>query len=141
MQPVFLDFHIHTSSNPDSLNESYDIDILKEKVEKVAQGSDYLISFSDHNTINKAVYLEAVEKIENLLVGVELHIRNYEKAKPYHCHILFDLKEIDGSVIDDLNLKLDKLYPKKVVSNEDQIPRIQDIPHPLNSCNDFTIFS
>ena len=82
MKPVFLDFHIHTSDDPESLNSSYTVDALKSKIEEIADGSEYLISFSDHNTINKAAYLDAAQKIQNLLVGVELHIRNYDEAKP-----------------------------------------------------------
>ena len=26
MEPVYVDVHIHTSENPDSLNQNYDID-------------------------------------------------------------------------------------------------------------------
>lgn len=128
MEPVFIDFHIHTSDNPESLNESYDLDMLKTKVEEIANGADYLISLTDHNTINKSVYLKAVQKLKHILLGVELHVRNYENADPYHCHMLFKLKEIDSATIDDLNLKLDKLYPKKVVANNDpSIPKLEAI--------------
>ena len=28
MEPVYVDVHIHTSENPDSLNQNYDIDTL-----------------------------------------------------------------------------------------------------------------
>lgn len=63
MEPVFIDFHIHTSENPESMNESYDLDILKTKIEEIADGSDYLISLTDHNTINKPVYLKGWKKI------------------------------------------------------------------------------
>ncbi len=128
MEPVFIDFHIHTSDNPDSLNESYDLDILKTKVEEIANGADYLISLTDHNTINKPAYLKAVQKIKHILLGVELHVRNYDNADPYHCHILFNLKEIAPSTIDDINLKLDKLYPNKVVAgNNPRIPKLEEI--------------
>ena len=41
MEPVFIDFHIHTSNNPESLNESYDLDILKTKVKEIANGARY----------------------------------------------------------------------------------------------------
>jgi 5,10-methylenetetrahydrofolate reductase len=57
MEPVFIDVHIHTSVNPESLNESYDLDMLKIKIEEIADGADYLISLADHNIINKPVYL------------------------------------------------------------------------------------
>lgn len=127
MEPVFIDVHIHTSNNPDRLNESYDLDILKARIEEIADGADYLISLTDHNTINKPVYLKAVQTIKHILLGAELHVRNYENADPYHCHILFNLNNIDSATIDRINSKLDKLYPKKVVSGNDKIPYIQDI--------------
>lgn len=128
MEPVFLDFHIHTSVHPENLNENYDIDTLKSKIEQIADGSSYLISLTDHNVINKSVYLQAVEKIENILLGVELHVRNYDTARPYHCHILFNLEKIDESAIDEINAKLDELYPRKVISSDDKnIPKLEDI--------------
>ncbi len=128
MEPVFIDLHIHTSNNPGSLNESYDLDILITKVEEIANGADYLISLTDHNTINKPVYLRAVQKIKHILLGVELHVRNYDNADPYHCHMLFNLKKIDSSTIDDINVKLDELYPNKVVANNNtSIPRLEAI--------------
>lgn len=128
MDPVFIDFHIHTSDNPESLNESYDLDTLKMKVEEIADGAEYLISLTDHNAINKLVYLKAVEKISNIILGVELHIRNYDDANPYHCHMLFNLKIIDAKTIDDINSKLDLLYPNKVVSKDViSIPKLENI--------------
>ncbi len=128
MEPVFIDLHIHTSDNPDSLNESYALGVLKTRVEEIANGADYLISLTDHNTINKPVYLKAVQKIKHILLGVELHVRNYDNADPYHCHILFNLKKIDSPNIDNINLKLDELYPKKVVTNNDtSIPKLERI--------------
>ena len=128
MEPVFVDLHIHTSNNPDSLNKSYALGVLKAKVEEIANGADYLISLTDHNTINKPVYLKAVQIIKHILLGVELHVRNYKNADPYHCHILFNLKNIDSTTIDDINSKLDELYPNKVVSDNDaSIPAIEAI--------------
>ena len=50
MEPVYVDVHIHTSENPDSLNQNYDIDTLFEKVRAQAQGQHGLISLTDHNT-------------------------------------------------------------------------------------------
>src|SRR3989304_7325495 len=124
MEPVFIDLHIHTSDNPENLNDSYALDLLKTKIEEVAEGSGYLISLTDHNTINKSIYLKAVQKIENILLGVELHVRNYDDQNPYRCHIYFKLPQIDENSIDDINTILDKLYPKKVVSADDtSIPK------------------
>ena len=62
MEPVYVDVHIHTSENPDSLNQNYDIDTLFEKVRAQAQGQHGLISLTDHNTINKKAYLDAIAK-------------------------------------------------------------------------------
>lgn len=92
MEPVYVDVHIHTSENPDSLNQSYDIDMLFEKVRAQAQGQHALISLTDHNTINKKAYLDAMSKCESdihLLLGVELHIHYVIDTEAYHCHILF----------------------------------------------------
>lgn len=133
MEPIFIDLHIHTSDNPDQLNKSYDLDLLKEKVEKEAEGSAYLISLTDHNTINKPVYLKAVDKFEHILLGVELHVRNYPKEKPYHCHIYFRLEQIDASSIDSLNAILDSLYPNKEVASDGHIPRLEDIMNNFDS--------
>jgi len=128
VEPVFVDLHIHTSDNPESLNNFYDLDLLKSKVEEVAEGSQHLISLTDHNTINKPIYLQAVKKFKNILLGVELHVRNYDTEPPYHCHIFFKLKHIDESTIDDINAILDRLYLKKVISSSDKdIPKLQKI--------------
>ena len=128
MKPVFVDLHIHTSEDPDNLNGSYDFDLLKGKVEQIAEGSPFLISLTDHNTINKPVYLKAVTRFPHLLLGVELHVRNYDLHKPYHCHIYFKLAKIDGASIDAINTILDKLYPKKKVSADDtSIPKLEEI--------------
>ncbi len=134
MEPVFVDLHIHTSENLVNLNQSYDLDLLKEKIEKEAEGSPYLISLTDHNTINKTIYLKAVEKFEHFLLGVELHIRNYADEPPYHCHIYFNLKKIDAASIDSINAILDKLYPNKMVADNDKsIPRLEDIMNSFDS--------
>lgn len=126
MNPVYIDLHIHTSDDPTTLNENYDVDLLVQKIKEFTDNSDFLISFTDHNTVNKSAYLEAVSKVQNLLLGVELHVRNYDECPPYHCHIYFNLPEITGEIIDDINEKLDFLYPNKVVSKDDlSIPRLE----------------
>ena len=110
MEPVYLDFHIHTSANPEHPNEQYDLDALIRGVENVCAGSPFLISITDHNFVNKTIYLQAAKRVENLLLGVELHVRNYEECRPYHCHIIFNILDINEDVIDDINKKLDELY-------------------------------
>ena len=92
MEPVYVDVHIHTSDNPDSLNQNYDIESLFAKVREQAQGQHALISLTDHNTINKKAYLDAMTKCEpdiHLLLGVELHIHYLIDTEAYHCHIFF----------------------------------------------------
>lgn len=127
MNPIFLDIHIHTSENPEELVENYDIESLVQGVKNISNDSNCLISLTDHNTINKKAYLEANERFENLLLGVELHVRNYPESHPYHCHIYFDVI-ISKEIIDKINIKLDKLYPKKVVSHTDTtIPTLETI--------------
>lgn len=127
MEPVYLDFHIHTSSDFENPNQNYDLLTLKSGIEKIADGSPYLISITDHNFVNKKVYLEAKNEIENILLGVELHVRNYKECRPYHGHIIFNVQEINETVIDDINIKLDQLYPKKTVRNDDKIPSLEEI--------------
>jgi hypothetical protein len=72
MEPVFLDLHIHTSENPNNLDPNYAIETLIGKIKQVSEDSDFLISFTDHNTINKNVYLKAVEKVKNIIRGFGL---------------------------------------------------------------------
>ena len=128
MEPVFIDLHIHTSVDPNNLNDNYDVDCLVSKINEFTNNSTFLISITDHNVINKKAYLEAKDKVENLLVGVELHVQNYEECPPYHCHIYFDIEEINEAILDDLNNKLNTLYPNKVVSkNDEDIPRLEKI--------------
>jgi len=133
MKPVYLDLHIHSSDNPNSLNENYNLDTLIKKIREKAQGDDFLISITDHNTINEKVYQKAIQDIkDNLILGVELHIQTHrgEDSKAYHCHIYFnfDNDELNIEKIKNINFKLDKLYtnkePKLV---DDSIPTIQDI--------------
>lgn len=128
MNPIYIDLHIHTSENPNQINENYDLECLINKIKKYNNDSDFLISLTDHNAINKSAYLKAVELGINIILGVELHIKNYENAPAYHCHIYFDLGSITETVINDLNEKLAKLYPNKTVEKTDKtIPTLQDI--------------
>ena len=126
LNPIYLDTHIHTSANPNQVNEDYDIDLLVKKIHEFNGNSDFLISLTDHNMVNKSAYLKAVALSLNIILGVELHIRNYDNCPAYHCHIYFDLKEITGDILDDINKKLDELYPKKEVEKRD--PTIPTIP-------------
>src|SRR6202008_3054459 len=128
MNPIYTDLHIHTSDNPDKPNDSYDLDLLIEKILKFNKGSEFLISLTDHNFINTKAYLKAKELDINIILGVELHIRNYESCPAYHCHIYFDIEEITEAILNDLNKKLNQLYPQKIVEKLDPtIPSIQDI--------------
>ena len=136
MKPVYLDLHIHTSENPNELNTNYNLDVLLSKVFKSSQGNNFLISLTDHDTINKKAYLELYKKIQsdykgsNLILGAELHIRKYsqdENTKAYHCHIFFDV-DITEEKINKLNNKLDILYPNKRPENKDKkIPLIEEV--------------
>lgn len=127
MEPVYLDLHIHTSKDPDQLNAAYDVATLHEKVLKNAMGSPCLISLTDHNTINKAAYMNAVSLFPHLLIGAELHVRNYSNEPPYHCHIFFR-SPVDEATIDSLNVILDALYSKKnMCASNQKIPSIEEI--------------
>lgn len=127
-EPVYLDLHIHTSEDADNLNSSYDVDELVKRVLSFNNGATTLLSLTDHNTINKSAYQKLVGKDEkiNVLLGVEVHIRNYQEAKPYHAHVFFKADDITA-VVDDINRILDELYPKKMVSSNDQIPTLSEI--------------
>lgn len=128
MEPIYVDLHIHTSENPNELNSQYDVDILLERIREFTDDSTFLISLTDHNTINKNAYLDLLSVTENVLLGVELHIKNYEEKKPYHCHMFFDLEEINSTNINSINSNLDELYPDKVITNEtENIPSLEKI--------------
>ena len=127
MNPVYIDLHIHTSSDPQSLNPEYDVKMLKKKIDDYSGNSLCLISLTDHNTINTQAYLNADKIFDNLLVGAELHVRHHDKSKPYHCHIYFKTNNITESKLDAFNKILDQLYRKKVVSTDDEIPKLEDI--------------
>ena len=124
MEPIYTDIHIHTSEDPDNLNEDYNWRILFEKVENKAAGAKVLLSLTDHNTINKTVYIDIINHLQeypmiSLLLGVELHI-NYRKECPaYHCHIFFK-NNITEDTINNINAILDKLYPNKQVMKKDE---------------------
>lgn len=123
MEPIYTDIHIHTSENPDNLNINYHWETLFQQIINKANGANVLLSFTDHNTINKTVYLDIINHLQNypsisLLLGAELHI-NYSKTCPaYHCHILFK-DNINENNIDKINTILNKLYPSKQVNKKD----------------------
>lgn len=128
MQPVYVDIHIHTSENPNEINRDYNVDLLLSKIKEISNNSDTLLSLTDHNTINKYVYLELCTKTDNVLIGAELHIKNYDSKPPYHCHIIFDTKQNMEDMIDDINLKLDELYPDKVITPDtNNVPTLERI--------------
>ena len=132
MEAIYVDLHIHTSENADNLNKNYNIDELIKKIKQKAQGRKALISLTDHNTINKDVYLSVLKRIKDedisLVLGVEIHIRNHDDRPAYHCHIYFDITDITVKEIDDINNILNLLYPKKMVERKDKsIPKIEQI--------------
>lgn len=137
MEPVYVDVHIHTSENPDCLNQDYDIDTLLKQVRVQAQKQHALISLTDHNTINKKAYLDAMSKCESdihLLLGVELHIHYVIDTEAYHCHIFFKDK-ISEQKIDDINIILDRLYKKKTVTKTDK-----SLPIPIKNAASFRLW-
>ena len=127
MNPIYLDLHIHTSKNANQPNEVYDMAELIRKIKEMNGNSEFLISLTDHNTINKSAYMKGVALGVNLILGVELHIMLHSDVKSYHCHIYFNV-DITEDNIDKLNNILDKLYPEKLpCRNDTSIPDIQDI--------------
>jgi hypothetical protein len=66
MNPIYTDLHIHTSDNPNKITDNYDIELLVKKIKEFNGDSEFLISITDHNVINKKAYLKAVELEINL---------------------------------------------------------------------------
>ena len=130
MEPVYIDIHIHTSSNPEELNDNYDIETLFNNVRNKAQAQSILLSLTDHNTINKIAYLTALEKCGtdiHLILGVELHIHYVVDTEAYHCHMFFK-NDITEQTIDSINHILDKLYPQQTVEKKDtSIPTLDKV--------------
>lgn len=124
---VYIDLHIHTSTNPDRLCEDYNLDLLIEKIRQKSNGASCLISLTDHNTINVHAYDELRTRSDvNLVLGVELHVSN-TGTRPYHCHAYF--KKSDKDTVLALNKILDELYPKKTITPDDycSLPTIEKI--------------
>lgn len=133
MKITFVDTHIHTSENPNELPADYNIQELLKNMRVIAEEYPILLSLTDHNTINKDAYLHLLKEDVSVILGVELHIKKYEDAPPYHCHILFNI-DITEENIDDINEKLDFLYPDKVVTDENEnTPNIEKIINTFDS--------
>ena len=129
MKAIYTDLHIHTSEDADNINTCYDVNTLIENVKSFCNSDNILLSLTDHNTINKNAYVELINKKSiYVILGVELHIRNYDECDPYHCHIYFNIQQEDIiNNIDGINRILDELYPKKMVSKTDKIPKLDSI--------------
>lgn len=132
MKPIYTDLHIHTLQDADNLNVEYNVIRLINKIKDYAKTENFIISFTDHNVINKKAYLELFKNKISFIVGVELHIRNYDECPAYHCHFYFDFDEYKtekelSKNIDVLNCILKDLYPKKMVSDADEIPKLEDV--------------
>lgn len=133
LQPVYVDIHIHTSDNPNVSNKDYNVDVLVRKLKDMAKNKPILVSLTDHNTINKKAYLELCHKLDHVILGVELHIKKYEEAPPYHCHILFECEPSETN-IDAINAILDELYPDKIVTDDTlNIPNIERISNAFDN--------
>jgi len=133
MKSVFVDIHIHTSPNPNKPNDKYEVDVLVEKVNEMAKGQPIILSLTDHNMLNKKAYLDLCGKVDCVLLGVELHIRKYDDAPPYHCHAIFR-DEVSEKNIDEINCILDRLYPnKEVTPTTENVPHIEDIANAFDA--------
>ena len=133
MKATYVDIHIHTSENSNKLPSDYNVSELLCNVRNLSGDNPVLLSLTDHNTINKSAYLKLISEDISVVLGVELHIKKYPDAPPYHCHIIFN-EEITEETIDNINAKLDDLYPNKVVTDEDKnIPNIEMIINTFDS--------
>lgn len=126
MNPIYLDLHIHTLDNQD-----YDLKLLKKKILEFSDNSEHLISLTDHNFINTNIYLKAKEVFDNIIVGVELHIRYNSSSPYYHCHAYFK-NALNEETLNKLNGVLDSLYENKNPSKTDKIPYIEEIIRALD---------
>ena len=127
MQPVYIDLHIHTYPNANDRTTTYDVATLVKRIKEYNGNEPFLISFTDHNTINKEAYLAAKALDIKMLLGAELHIKNHDDVEAFHCHIFFNL-EVTEENIDALNVVLDNLYADKLPCKTDtSIPNIQDV--------------
>ena len=133
MKATYVDIHIHTSENPNDLPSDYNVSELLCNIRNLSGDNPVLLSLTDHNTINKSAYLKLMSEDISVVLGVELHIKKYPDAPPYHCHIIFN-EEITEKTIDNINAKLDDLYPDKVVTDEDEnTPNIEMIINAFDS--------
>ena len=133
MKATYVDIHIHTSENPNDLPSDYNVSELLCNIRNLSGDNPVLLSLTDHNTINKSAYLKLMSEDISVVLGVELHIKKYPDAPPYHCHIIFN-EEITEKTIDNINAKLDDLYPNKVVTDEDEnTPNIEMIINAFES--------
>jgi len=118
LKPIYTDLHIHTSQDADNLNVEYNVQLLIGKIKDYANTENFMISFTDHNVINEKAYLNLYRNKILFIVGVELHIRNYDECPAYHCHFYFDFDKYKteqelSENINVLNSILKDLYPKK----------------------------
>lgn len=134
MEAIYLDLHIHTSVDANHPNTEYDVAELIRQIKQLNYNSNFLISLTDHNMINKSAYLKAKALGVNLLLGAELHIKLHEDVKSYHSHIYLNV-DITEENIDNLNKILDNLYPNKLPNRDaETIPDIQKI---INSFDEY----
>ena len=69
-----------TNRHTNNLNTNYDIAEMGGQIKKLNGDSPFMISLTDHNTINKSAYLKAQNLDLNLIIGVELDIQNRAEA-------------------------------------------------------------
>lgn len=136
MKAVYTDLHIHTSDNADAIKSDYDSKLLVRMVKEFSNTNNVLLSLTDHNTINRDAYEKILQEDVEVILGVELHVRNYDECMPYHCHMYFDIDRDEIlSCIDEVNVILDELYPKKMVNKDDDIPTLEKIVQRFDDYN------
>lgn len=116
---MYIDLHIHTYPDANDRSTDYDVVTLVRKIKEYNNDEPFLISFTDHDTINKKAYLATQAIRVNLLLDAELHIKSHDDVEAFHYHIYFILNVTEEN-IKALNDILDKLYTNKRPCQTDQ---------------------
>lgn len=102
MQPVYIDLHIHTYPNANDRTTTYDVATLVKRIKEYIGNEPFLISFTDHNTINKEAYLAAkaldIKMLLFIVVITFLFVDFYTIGTVIAVSLKADMVDKDGKV-------------------------------------------